>query len=568
MAMIKIEASTMHLWSIRLCAFVFFFAFLGNVIDGPLMFALIPPAGGFSARGMVCWNEFGLLLAFTAALKPKWWPALAACWHLWYVTFINGGQWFIDAWDTMLLDVGFLVVLLSTTLSFSDGEVDEVPGTRAPRLADPKMSLEAGLRNNLLSVEDRSNLAHEQADVPEELVPCLSQVALVRTLVELSLSLAAFRIFFAPGLLKMRIGDDCWKELNCLREWMLTQPAPRPSSWFVHWYFPSFVLSVVQFVSVNMAECSVPLMLLSFLVGMGPVSWTLEEVLGREHVLTRCVSWFPGRALGALFIMIFVSGLFISANLAFMQPLTAVPLVASLGTVRRSPCVWKNPRPGIRGKAIRLYRMLGPPAVLSLVIFASLPSLKAYMWMLQGNEKPGPLLEPVLSSSMARMAEDMYLGIDYQRMEFFANPVHSRIDVVLLVQFPGANLSDSVWTELDIPMKVGRTDRMPGQSAPLWRRFAWFWWFLPLTGNQVVGSASAPEWFQRYLELLCEGNELAWDALELGPAHGRRDAQRVAIQLFEYKFSAPGSSDWWVRKSLGNTSWPGLGSAHVERLCG
>ncbi|MBV9441106.1 MAG: lipase maturation factor family protein, partial [Acidobacteriaceae bacterium] len=43
-----------------------------------------------------------------------------------------------------------------------------------------------------------------------------------------------FRIMFGAGLIKLR-GDECWRNLTCLKYYYETQPMPNPLSWFAHW---------------------------------------------------------------------------------------------------------------------------------------------------------------------------------------------------------------------------------------------------------------------------------------------------------------------------------------------
>ena len=194
-----------------------------------------------------------------------------------------------------------------------------------------------------------------------------------RTLAELSLTLAGFRLFLAAGLLKMRVGSACWKDLTCLYDHYETQPMPNTLSWMFHNYTPHAMLSVMQWFAINLAECIVPYFLLSFFLSMGPLGVVHRQLLRRKEWFLRFLALIPGRLIGCVLIMIFVFGMFVGGNYAFLHPLAIVSLVASCGTVQGIPVTRKpESRPTI------LYRTLMPWVVLPLLIFAFLPSLRAY----------------------------------------------------------------------------------------------------------------------------------------------------------------------------------------------
>lgn len=105
-----------------------------------------------------------------------WWASAAAWLLLWvfYLSIVNVGQiWWGFGWESLLLEAGFLAVLLG-------------PSSTAP--------------------------------------PVLLLWAL-RWLV--------FRVELGAGLIKWR-GDRCWRELTCLRYHHETQPMPGPLSWRFH----------------------------------------------------------------------------------------------------------------------------------------------------------------------------------------------------------------------------------------------------------------------------------------------------------------------------------------------
>lgn len=563
MSIPQIRATTAHLCAIRLCGSIFFLAFLGNVIDGPIMWLLTPPSGGFSAQGLVFLNTLALVPSLLVVVKPKWWPALALCWYAWWATYTNGRLWFFPAFDTMILEIGFLTSALSMASTLFDGELTpQVKSTSA----DTSVSFSAERAGVARSDNTRDKAVEpllcrhvddrncDSCDLSgrlgsADLIPCGVVVRACVFLAEISLRLVAVRLFFGAGLEKMRVGDRCWKDLTCLYDFYENQPSPNELSWYLHAYSPHSIMQVMQFFSINVAELCAPLFLLSFPIPMGPFgsSWLAQHLL--------CI---PARFCASVAIIVFVMGIFVGGNFAFLHPLSIIPLVASLGTVHGIPAVHPPGPKNKRCSAKIIYRSVAPALVLCMLVFAFLPSLRAYAWILSGSEDTGSYLEPLMASPLVQRALDMHLGIPYERHEYFANPIHSRHEVVFSAQV------GNEWFELEVPYKVGRPERRPWQTSPLHRRFAWQMWFLPLEGNPVVGGAADPAWLHRFMSLLCQGHKTAWAALLHGPAHGHKaEVRRIAVQVYQYRMASPFSAAWWTREPCGNTSKP-----HLELVCG
>jgi len=569
----SIRVEQAHACAIRLCGLMYAAAFLGNAIDGPVMWTLTPPSGGFSPEGLTWLNRLALAPALVAFLRPRCWPALAACWPLWHTTFVHGGEWFWNGWDEMLDEVGFLATLLGVTLTLYDGTAKEPSGPSGQELAQPILGAEpeAGqpegpalrtLARHCWAAFWGPGCARPSQRLME---PCHPAVNWSRNAAELALTLMGFRLFLSAGLEKMRVGEHCWHDFTCLRDFYEMQPMPSTASWYLHNYTPHLVMGVMQWFAINLAECVAPFLLLGFLLSMGPLAPVHHRLRKSSSPLVRGAAGFPARLVGSSIIAVFVLGMFFAGNFAFLHPLTLVPLVASTATVRGAPLqLVREPAPGLRGRAKASYRRIAPWLVLVLEVFAFLPSFHAYAWLLRGDESTGSLLAPLMSSQPVLLAEAMNLGVPYQRDEYFANPVHVRNEMVLF-----ADVGEDGWVEVDVPYKVGRPDRAPLQTSPLHRRFAWRWWFLPLGTLGMTSTASDPAWLFTFLQRLCEGDSTMWSAVERSPVHDRLgDVRRVAVQMFNYRFAEPGGEAWWVRTSLGDQAWPRIGRTRVERSCG
>ena len=121
----------------------------------------------------------GSLLLLTGFSRPIGAILSWICW----LSFVNIGQDFLSfQWDTLLLEVGFLLIFL------------EKPGLR-PR--------PPGL------------------DIPP-------------LLIRLALTFLLARLIFSSGIVKLLSGDPTWSDLSAMTYHFETQPIPNPLSWFIH----------------------------------------------------------------------------------------------------------------------------------------------------------------------------------------------------------------------------------------------------------------------------------------------------------------------------------------------
>ena len=126
----------------------------------------------------VCWGGAVLAGAMVAGAgnRVPLWAAMAAWLVLWglYLSIVNVGQaWYSFGWESLLLETGFLAMLLGNS----------------------------------------------------KIAPPVAVLWLIRWLL--------FRVEFGAGMIKLR-GDPCWRSLTCLYYHHETQPMPGPLSWFFH----------------------------------------------------------------------------------------------------------------------------------------------------------------------------------------------------------------------------------------------------------------------------------------------------------------------------------------------
>jgi predicted DCC family thiol-disulfide oxidoreductase YuxK len=137
------------------------------------------------ALGFLCGAGAAASLAAAIGLAPAW--SLLVCW-IGYLSLSVAGQVFLQfQWDALLLETGFLAILLAPL------------GLRLSRAKAP---------------------------------PSTTVLWLLRWLL--------FRLMFASGFVKLASGDPTWRNLSALRHHYETQPLPPWIAWYFHQLPPSF----------------------------------------------------------------------------------------------------------------------------------------------------------------------------------------------------------------------------------------------------------------------------------------------------------------------------------------
>ena len=202
----------------------------------------------------LCWGGVVLAAALTVGLLPG---VVAGLLWVFYLSLVVAGQVFLGyQWDSLLLEAGFLAILLA-------------PGSLW--------------------------LARARDE------PWPWSIWLVRWLV--------FRLMFLSGLVKLTSGDPVWWAWQALEHHYQTQPLPTWTSWYIHQLPPGFHWLSVGF--MFFVELITPF----FVLGPRPirvagfVSLVLLQVLiaatgnyGFFNVLTivLCLSWLDDRDWGWL----------------------------------------------------------------------------------------------------------------------------------------------------------------------------------------------------------------------------------------------------------------------------
>ncbi|MET8942851.1 lipase maturation factor family protein [Streptomyces sp. NPDC004542] len=215
----------------------------------------------------------GALLAGLDSLLPLWGGMLLwlVPWAL-YLSIVNVGQtWYAFGWESLLLEVGFLAILLGN----------------------------------------------------DEVAPPVVVLFLLRWVL--------FRVEFGAGLIKMR-GDACWRKLTCLDHHHETQPMPGPLSWFFHHlprplhrvevaanHVTQLVVPVLLFAPQPVATAAAALMIVTqlWLVLSGNFAWlnwitivvALPVVRFPAHPppVPAAPLWYEGVVLAVAALLVFLS---------------------------------------------------------------------------------------------------------------------------------------------------------------------------------------------------------------------------------------------------------------------
>ncbi|MGH3675570.1 MAG: lipase maturation factor family protein [Mycobacterium sp.] len=188
----------------------------------------------YSDRFFAVLSWFGAMLSLAVVAGATDYVPLPAAMLIWlviwllYLSIVNVGQsWYGFGWESMLLEAGFLAMLLGN----------------------------------------------------DEIAPPVLVIWLMRWLL--------FRVEFGAGLIKLR-GDRCWRDLTCLYYHHETQPMPGPLSWFFHHlprplhrvevavnHFSQLAVPVMLFAPqpVGSAAAAIVIVTQLWLVGSGNFAW-------------------------------------------------------------------------------------------------------------------------------------------------------------------------------------------------------------------------------------------------------------------------------------------------------
>ncbi|HEX4452620.1 MAG TPA: lipase maturation factor family protein [Kofleriaceae bacterium] len=354
----------------------------------------------------------------------------------------------------------------------------------------------------------------------------------------------AFRIMLGAGLIKLR-GDGCWRALTCLDSHFETQPIPNPlSPWFHHLPHAAHAVGVVF-----------------------------------NHIVEVIAPWFVFgprrlRVIAGCTMAAFQCVLILSGNLAFLNWLTLVPILACFDDdallailpkrVRARVAARLPARPprnihelaaafGVGIVAILIWGpvtgWLGAPAQvavalglavaacviwrkrdvhqLALGVFAALVAINSV-----------PVIENLARSHQA-------MNRNYDRLAIvntygaFGSVGTERYELVIEGTMD-ADPDRATWREYELPCKPGDVDRRPCVLGPYHLRLDWLIWFA------AMDTRLRDPWMIHLVWKLLDGDPTIRTLIAVDPFHGAAP-KWIRIQRFRYQLAPSSSSAWWIR---------------------
>ncbi|TMQ04496.1 MAG: lipase maturation factor family protein [Deltaproteobacteria bacterium] len=306
----------------------------------------------------------------------------------------------------------------------------------------------------------------------------------------------AFRIMLGAGLIKLR-GDACWTALTCLDAHFETQPIPNLlSPWFHH--LPH---------------------------------WALAGGVVVNHIVEVVLPWFAFgprrlRLVAAAGMLGFQIILILSGNLAFLNWLTVVPVLALLdddAVVRCAPKRWRPwlGRQSATPRAPRLGHQIFAGCLAALVAIESYPVIKN----LAGHHQ-------AMNRSYDRLALVNTYGA-------FGSVGMERHEIVI----EGTRDPDPAtaqWSEYELRCKPGDIARRPCMLGPYHLRLDWLIWFA------AMYEKPHDPWVLHVVWKLLDGDRGVRQLFAVDPFDGA-PPRYIRIQRFAYHLAPYRSPTWWTR---------------------
>jgi hypothetical protein len=363
--------------------------------------------------------------------------------------------------------------------------------------------------------------------------PTTTAIVLMRWLI--------FRIMIGAGLIKLH-GDACWRDLTCLDWHFETQPIPNPLSPLFH-HAPHWVHA------------------------FGVVF---------NHIVELVMPWFVFgprrlRLVAGCLMFAFQGTLVLSGNLAFLNWLTLVPILACfdddflLALMPRRPRAWVkarlSPVPQRSGKDLAI--AIGAGVVVMVLwtpIFGSLGAaaqvvLGAFVLAATIHFWRGDLQQMAVGLFAALVIVKSWPVVDNLTSKHQA--MNTNYDRLAIVNTYGAfgsvgdvrhelviegSMDGETWKAYELPCKPGPLDRRPCILGPYHRRLDWLIWF-----SAMYDEPQDP-WIVHLVWKLLDGDTTVRELLAVDPFDGK-PPKWVRIRRFVYHLAPYGAPTWWTRDS-------------------
>jgi predicted DCC family thiol-disulfide oxidoreductase YuxK len=305
-----------------------------------------------------------------------------------------------------------------------------------------------------------------------------------------------FRLMFLSGVVKLASGDPAWRAWEALKYHYETQPLPTWTSWYMHQLSPWFQ------------------------------SWSVGFMFGAELIAPFFI-FAPRRPRMVAF-----------AILAFLQTLIAatgnygvfnlLSLVLCLTLVEDRD--W-----GRRADDVSEPRRRRPWRAVALSGFAAVVVL---VTTVEGLDRTGrTIIWPKPVQDLVRWVAPLRSLNTYG---LFAIMTTERPEIEVEGSRDGVT-----WKPYRFRWKPGELDRRPRFVTPHMPRLDWQMWFAAL-----APTCRSQPWFIGFELRLLEGSPEVLGLLRENPFPDR-PPRYVRARLFLYRFTEPGSKDWWTRDEVG-----------------
>jgi hypothetical protein len=391
-------------------------------------------------------------------------------------------------------------------------------------------------------------LAHPWDPRPLAASPPTGAIVLLRWLV--------FRIMLGAGLIKLR-GDACWRDLTCLDTHFETQPIPNPLSAWLHGQ--PHALHAIGVAFNHVVELVAPWFV------FGP----------------RRLRLIAGGSMAAFQIALVVSG-----NLAFLNWLTLVPILALLDDDLILRLVPKRARAWLQARLPAAqprdrWQVLAAFGVASMVILVWEP---ATGWLTAGGQVAvGAALVTLVASTLVvqRQAVARRWGwrVDGHQLAIGAfaalvaiksvavvenlasshQAMNTSYDRLALVNTYGAfghidkvrhelsiegtldpDPEIATWRAYELPCKPTDVERRPCILGPYHLRLDWLLWFAAMQPHL------RDAWLFHLVWKLLDGDTTVRELFAVDPFDGKPPTF-VRIRRFVYHLEAVGAQPWWRR---------------------
>jgi hypothetical protein len=308
-----------------------------------------------------------------------------------------------------------------------------------------------------------------------------------------------FRIMIGSALIKLR-GDSCWIDLTCLDFHFETQPIPNPLSPLFHDLPHPVLAGGVLFNFV--VELAAPIF-----------------VFGPRKL----------RLVAGLLMASFQVTLIASGNLAFLNWLTLVPVLACFDDAAILRVV---PLQRLRAWLASRKAAGPPPRVQQILagLFAVIVFFKSFA-----------VVDNLFFADRQAMNRDYDAWSTVNTYGAFGSVGDTRYELVIegtLSADPQA--PDAEWRAYELPCKPGDPARRPCVLGPYHRRLDWLIWFA------AMNERPSDPWLVHLVWKLLDG-----DTLIRGQLHdpfGGTPPRWVRIQRYIYKLQPYSAKTWWSRE--------------------